>query len=139
MAIYSLLYVSKSCLRLPQEEGRVADIVAVSRRRNVALEVTGALMFVETHFAQVLEGPGAAVTTLMESIRADPRHTDLTVIDTETLVRRRFARWTMAYAGPRMLVEAQIVPVLALAAGHGSPSAPGDLIALMLQFASFED
>lgn len=139
MAIYSLLYVSKSCLRLPQEEGRVADIVAVSRRRNVALEVTGALMFVETHFAQVLEGPGAAVITLMESIRADPRHTDLTVIDTETLVRRRFARWTMAYAGPRMLVEAQIVPVLALAAGHGSPFAPGDLIALMLQFASFED
>ena len=139
MAIYSLLYVSKSCLRLPQEEGRVADIVAVSRRRNVALEVTGALMFVETHFAQVLEGPGAAVTTLMDSIRADPRHTNLTVIDTETLVRRRFARWTMAYAGPRMLVEAQIVPVLALAAGHGSPFAPGDLIALMLQFASFED
>lgn len=139
MAIYSLLYVSKSCLRLPQEEGRVADIVAVSRRRNVALEVTGALMFVETHFAQVLEGPEAAVTTLMESIRADPRHTDLTVIDTEALVRRRFARWTMAYAGPRTLVEAQIAPVLALAAGHGSPFAPGDLIALMLQFASFED
>ena len=32
-----------------------------------------------------------------------------------------------------------LLPVLALAAGHGSPFAPGDLIALMLQFASFED
>ncbi|MDF2495479.1 BLUF domain-containing protein [Sphingomonas sp.] len=139
MSLLSLLYVSTSCLRLPAEEDRVNDIVAVARARNAALEVTGALMFVETHFAQVLEGSADAVATLMDSIRADPRHTRVTLVDTEWLVRRRFARWTMAYAGPRTLVEAQVAPVLALAEGNGSPFAPADLIALMLQFASLED
>jgi hypothetical protein len=41
----------------------------------------------------------------------------------------------MAYWGPAGLVEGQLEPVLAVAAGRGSVFASRDLIALMMQLA----
>ena len=135
MVLVSLLYVSRSFIDFPRDEWKVVDIVRVARERNRLLSVTGALMFTETHFAQVLEGPATAVDELMASIRRDDRHSDVTVIETEAMSRRRFGNWSMAYWGPAGLVEGQLEPVLAVAAGRGSVFASRDLIALMMQLA----
>ena len=96
-----LLYVSHS--RLTGDPAAVAaalaEILAVARRRNAELGVTGALMLHDGRFAQALEGPHAAVQAVFDSIAADPRHGAVTVTEDGPVPARAFPAWSMAYAG----------------------------------------
>ncbi len=96
-----LLYVSHS--RLAGDAASVAaalaDILAVARRRNAELGVTGALMLCNGRFAQALEGPGAAVQAVFDSIATDPRHVRVTIAEDGPVSVRAFPAWSMAYAG----------------------------------------
>ncbi|HEX9955551.1 MAG TPA: BLUF domain-containing protein [Allosphingosinicella sp.] len=108
----TLLYVSESRIDFPREAYQVTDIVNVARARNSRLSVTGALIFTEQSFAQVLEGPAAAVGELMASIERDPRHHRLSVLIDPLAAGRRFSDWSMAYSGPSLYVERHIRPLL---------------------------
>lgn len=143
----SLLYVSTSLLPPSEEETALADIIAVARSRNADLDVTGALVFTRRHFAQLLEGEAAALQELMTSIRRDRRHSDLNVVGTVAIAERRFASWSMAYAGPSTYVDRHIVPLLPQLQEAGKrATATERLITLMRHFVdegwnagSFED
>lgn len=113
---YSLAYVSRSTLIIPEEEARVEDIVAVSQSRNRTLGVTGALLFSEEHFVQVLEGSEQAVKLLMESIVRDERHVQVEVIHAAEQPSRRFGNWSMAYWGSPTLVAGILDPVASMVA-----------------------
>lgn len=106
-----LIYVSLSTLRLPAQASEVDAIVQWSQHRNRELEVTGALVFTEKRFAQYLEGPADAVATLMESISRDPRHGQVDLIFRRPIVRRHFATWALAYAGPSTFVAGHVLAV----------------------------
>src|SRR4051812_29092633 len=93
------LYASRSVLPNPELRSSVSDIVAWSRRRNPELMVTGALIFTGSFFAQYIEGPVAGIRHLMEAISRDDRHTDIRTISTGSITQRRFADWSLAYAG----------------------------------------
>ncbi len=108
----SLLYVSTCLIRLPDEGREVDQIVRVARARNADLAVTGALVFTRKHFAQVLEGSSDAVEELMGNIVNDRRHTNVNVVEASPIGQRRFAHWSMAYAGPSTYVQRHIVPLL---------------------------
>jgi hypothetical protein len=110
VAVSSLLYVSKSLVPVAAQAGELHHIVGVARARNERLSVTGALLYTEEHFAQILEGPAAAVAELMEHIAADPRHTRLKVIWTDEPAGRSFADWSLAYSGPSRYVDRYIRP-----------------------------
>jgi hypothetical protein len=73
-SIFSLLYISRSRLQSDSAGACIQDVVATSRIRNSGLDVTGALLFTGSHFAQILEGPPSSVEELMQSIKRDPRH-----------------------------------------------------------------
>jgi hypothetical protein len=136
MGIRCLLYVSESCLSWPEDAGEVDEMVAVARRRNEQLALTGALVYTRTHFAQVLEGEPPAIETVMASIRADPRHRNLAVVADERLDARHFPNWTMAYSGPSFYVDRQIRPLLNQATDPGrSRRAAAGLLAFMREFA----
>lgn len=47
---------------------QIEQILFVSRRNNEAAEITGALLFSDTNFSQVLEGPRADVERLYETL-----------------------------------------------------------------------
>ncbi|MBY8823427.1 BLUF domain-containing protein [Sphingomonas colocasiae] len=138
MALRSLLYVSDARVKVPDEEWRVTEIVDVSRVRNMKLDVTGALMFAYSHFAQVLEGEPGALDELMESISRDPRHTNVRVLEVEQISMRRFANWTMAYAGPATLVESRLGPLVRSPSASPNPFAAHDLIELLRSMAALE-
>ncbi len=59
------------------EPGR---ILATARANNRQLGVTGALLFTEVSFAQILEGPLGPIETKFERIRCDLRHSDMAVL-----------------------------------------------------------
>lgn len=100
-AIYQLVYCSRNTIGDCHEDvdAHVAQILAVSRRNNVRDKVTGALLFSAGCFAQVLEGPLAAVERAFERIQCDPRHADVVVLHVLRASRRDFGEWSMAYAG----------------------------------------
>jgi hypothetical protein len=109
----SLLYVSQKTMLWPDDAADVAAIAEVARARNAELAVTGALISTRAHFAQMLEGPSGAIEALMDSIRRDPRHREVTVVTTGPIARRQFATWSLAYAGPSTYVAAALEPLLA--------------------------
>lgn len=83
----------------PTLTGRdLRDILTVARARNDAGDLTGHLHHEDGLFFQWLEGPAAALRPVVASIRRDPRHHDLTVLDEGALDRRRFQDWRMRFS-----------------------------------------
>lgn len=77
-ALHHILYLSR--LAPGVDFSVVKDIVQSARARNVPLGITGALLFDGERFCQLLEGPGAAIDTLMATIEQDTRHTDIRML-----------------------------------------------------------
>ncbi len=73
------------------------EILAVSRRNNAALGITGLLVVKGRAFLQVLEGEKAVVYALYERIKQDDRHKDIMKISEENITERVFAHWSMGF------------------------------------------
>ena len=99
--LYRLVYTSRNHLEGGEEEQKaaVAAVLAVSKRNNARVGVTGALLFNSGSFAQVLEGSQAAVETTFERIQRDPRHSDVAVLQCESVSARAFPNWSMGFIG----------------------------------------
>ena len=84
--IYSLSYHSQNRLDdiTDDTRGAILSLLEAARTRNGRLGITGALMFNEGRFAQVLEGSREAVTEVFQSIKNDRRHSDIAVVSIET-------------------------------------------------------
>jgi hypothetical protein len=98
--LYRLAYYSRNTVE-GDLDAQVRAILAASRRNNVALGVSGALMFNAGCFAQVLEGPADGVEAIFERIQLDDRHAAVSVIDSGPCSQRRFSGWAMAFVGER--------------------------------------
>ena len=94
-ALYEVLYVST--LAPDQPTAVVAEIAAKARQVNAELDVTGLLIFDGQRFCQQLEGSQKQVLSLVERIRADPRHTDVHVVHHGALATRRFRQFDLGY------------------------------------------
>ena len=101
--LYQVIYSSRA--RSPLSEASLRTILEGARTRNAARHITGALLYVDGAFLQVLEGEREAVQALMQRIAADPRHTDLKVFFEAEVEARLFEAWAMAHvdAGPEQL------------------------------------
>ena len=99
--LYRLVYTSRNLLAGPEEAhaAAVAEVLATSRRNNARVGVTGALLFNGGSFAQVLEGPRAAVEATFERIQRDARHSDVSVLQCEPVTERGFPHWSMSFIG----------------------------------------
>ncbi|BDG72885.1 BLUF domain-containing protein [Roseomonas fluvialis] len=87
-------YVSRA---LTTSRDDLDAILATARRNNAAMRVTGAMMLSNKHFAQVLEGPPAAVEEIFERIQMDERHTAVAVLEVAEVTARAFDAWTMGF------------------------------------------
>lgn len=111
-AIERLIYISESQFRQSEALSQVGDIVTCSRLHNVQFNLTGALFFTGTHFAQFLEGLKEHLDYLMKSINQDVRHTNIILIERVPITARRFSDWSMAYYGPSNFVSQHVLEVL---------------------------
>ena len=73
------------------------QILERSRVNNAANNVTGALIYVEGVFLQILEGEKAVLAALMERIARDPRHHSVKVFFEAEAGERTFGSWRMAF------------------------------------------
>ena len=88
LKIRQIIYTSKAaCPFSPEELRLLVDTSAGNNRRN---GITGALLFVEQSFIQVIEGEEDAIALLLTTIKNDPRHTDFRIISDQVQEGRHF-------------------------------------------------
>ena len=93
--LYEVLYISVLAPHAPISS--IAGIAAKARVANLALGITGLLIFDGMRFCQQLEGEQKAVLKLMARIQTDTRHTHVEVLRHGPLAERRFRRFSLGY------------------------------------------
>ena len=92
---YELVYLSRASRRFSQSD--LTDLLAQSRRDNLADGITGLLLYAEGHFMQLLEGSKEKIESLMLRIESDPRHHDVRILEGGPVACRQFSEWSMAF------------------------------------------
>jgi len=92
-SVRQILYISKATRSIAGAE--LHDIASKARLKNEREGITGALLFVENSFIQVIEGEDAPIERLLAAIRADIRHRDITILMDRKVQSRDFKNWSM--------------------------------------------
>jgi Sensors of blue-light using FAD len=92
---YQIIYSSESAT--PMQLDDLEDILEHARSSNASKGITGALVYVDGVFLQILEGPESSVKELMARIADDVRHETVTVLKETVVDSPVFADWKMAY------------------------------------------
>ena len=90
-----LVYIST--MRQPISPAECEAILAASRRNNPRRGITGLLVVGGNRFLQLLEGAEAAVEACLDTIRHDPRHFALVVLDKRFVAERQCPDWAMGF------------------------------------------
>jgi methanogenic corrinoid protein MtbC1 len=99
----TVVYHSRAAV--PLSAGDLHQLTVAAQARNRAESITGVMLYDDSHFFQWLEGPADSVDRIMRSIRSDPRHTDIEVLDSGPLRARMFADWNMKFAARGAVAE----------------------------------
>ena len=75
------------------------ELLEQARSSNASQGISGALVYTDGMFLQILEGERAKVQTLMASIVKDVRHENVTILRESEIPSARFSSWGMAYVG----------------------------------------
>ena len=94
---YQIIYSSESTMPMQSED--LETLLTHARSRNADAGISGALIYADGVFLQIIEGDRAQVETLMTRIRKDRRHEAVTVLREGEMPSARFERWKMAYIG----------------------------------------
>lgn len=133
-----LLYISKSKIEKADVLPVVSHIVARAVEWNVDHNLTGALIFTGTHFAQVLEGRQKDIDEVMVIIKNDPRHGPIWVMNRSPITERQFPHWAMAYQGPSQYVSRHVTRLLHATSGLDQQRATDWLIELAHEFVIYK-
>lgn len=127
MPLVAVIYVSSSRGMLSAAD--LDRILDQARRNNARDGITGMLLYADGSFIQAVEGPPAAVDTLLARLRADPRHSDLHFLARYEVAERQFPDWSMGFRRMTRLLAEDLAGALAnlreplfdeAAAGHSS-------------------
>jgi hypothetical protein len=89
-----LVYVSEAAPGVGAHDAY--DIIRIAHNRNSQAGLTGALVFIDGHFVQVLEGDSFHLRQRFAKIAADPRHVKVQVRECVAIADRIFPRDWMA-------------------------------------------
>ena len=93
--LVSKTYLSKSINVFSDHD--LDQLLINCRRNNAAASVTGALLYHNGYFMQLIEGQLDAINAIYDRIQADPRHEVLSVLFEDDISARFFPDWAMGY------------------------------------------
>ncbi len=70
-----------------------------SYSNNQSLGITGALIYENNKFGQVIEGQEKDIESLWKKIQKDGRHKNVRLIEIKPISERSFSKWTMVFQG----------------------------------------
>jgi hypothetical protein len=95
---YQIMYSSQATK--PMTVTDLEKILTDARAGNQARNITGALVYVDGVFFQILEGDEAVLRNLMANIASDSRHRSVKVFYEAQVDAPAFESWSMAYLAP---------------------------------------
>ena len=93
---FRLMYRSHSRIPAGDRKAELGVLFTQARSRNKARSLSGALLVSDDWFVQVLEGDEQTVRALFARIQQDGRHDSVTLLQSDFVGQRVFARWAMA-------------------------------------------
>ena len=93
--MYELIYCSIASPNLKEED--ISNILGKARDFNIKNEITGCLLLHKKEFIQILEGDKKTLKDLISKIEKDVRHKNVKVLAENTIEKRVFDKWSMAY------------------------------------------
>jgi hypothetical protein len=127
-ALIRLLYVSTA--RAPFTRPQLAGLLEQARDANARRGITGALLYHDQGFAQILEGDSEQVDALVARIEVDPRHHGMTTLLRTGAEGPLFPGWSMGWIQPADLTLGGFDPDLVRRAHFGD----ADIDALVKAF-----
>jgi hypothetical protein len=122
--MYHLVYISQA-----RENMTLTTLVVLlmqARALNERHHVTGALVYGDGQFMQVMEGEEAVVKDLYTRVAKDARHYDVCTLAEGPIATRSFAQWSMAFGE----VAADQFEVLRRVAEYQTPAQMADQLAV---------
>lgn len=104
--LISLVYASSAAYLFSDDE--LVDLLEDSVRCNKQAGISGLLLYKDSNFMQVIEGPEEAVMELYGRIHQDPRHKDILLLLKQTIPARQFADWRMGFVNIDRFSEAEL-------------------------------
>ena len=101
MHIVRLVYSSKASDRITLDMTR--KILESAQPSNEAQGITGILFYNQNYFLQCIEGASTRVNKLYQKIVKDDRHTDIQLVNFESITTRMFGSWSMGFATGKSL------------------------------------
>ena len=102
-------YLSQS--KLDWTDEAIDELLERSKRNNATRKITGAMIYANGNFMQLIEGPQIAVDELYSAIEADPRHEVLSLLHNQEIKDRHFSDWAMEYRDSDDLGERALMTI----------------------------
>ena len=93
-SLHFLIYVSRAAQSM--SGSALEALLKDPRIFNLSNGITGCLLYQDGYFMQMLEGKREVLFALMEKIKCDPRHHDVTIVIEGQARNRVFMDWSMA-------------------------------------------
>ena len=102
---YQIIYSSEAAT--PMQTDDLQELLDHARHSNATKGITGALVYAEGIFLQILEGEKVLLQDLMAKIRRDVRHEIVSVLREGEVPTAIFSSWKMAYvsATPKQVAK----------------------------------
>ena len=102
-------YLSQS--KLDWTDEAIDELLERSKRNNATRKITGAMIYANGYFMQLIEGPQIAVDELYSAIEADSRHEVLSLLHNQEIKDRHFSDWAMEYRDSDDLGERALMTI----------------------------
>ncbi|WP_375436077.1 BLUF domain-containing protein [uncultured Hymenobacter sp.] len=111
--MHHIIYMSRGVHPMSEAELRV--LLEQARRENTRQGITGALVYGDGQFMQIIEGEESVLATLYAKLLQDPRHVHVVKLADKQIAHRSFQDWSMGF----QVVSAEDFATLA---GYVEPS-----------------
>ena len=95
MSIYCLVFTSVATRKISDED--LKGLLVKSRQYNLALNITGMLLYLDPYFMQILEGDESIIDEKFKKISNDEMHHKVSLIYKQPIKERSFSKWTMGF------------------------------------------
>lgn len=93
--MHHIIYMSRSVKPLSDAELRL--LLEQARNANEEQNITGALVYGDGQFMQVIEGQESTLATLYAKLLDDPRHINIVKLADKQITQRSFSNWSMGF------------------------------------------
>ncbi len=92
-----LQIIYASAAAKPFARDNLVELLKIARRKNMAADISGMLLYHGGSFLQVLEGPEKNVEELYAKIQKDPRHNRCLLLWRDSIQQKEFENWSMGF------------------------------------------